>query len=94
MPWQPCVDFSEAMGGGIAEESPTKLCSSAVVLWMPPSYVPSERTFPMGSNVGKVLSVIQTYSIAMVKRFLKLFISSSVFPPLLSPVQVFSISRW
>ena len=51
MPWQPCVDFSEAMGGGIAEGSPTKSCSSAVVLWMPHSYAASERTFPMGSNV-------------------------------------------
>ena len=70
MSWQPCVDISEAMGGGIAEGSPTKSCSSAVVLWMPHSYAASERTFPMGSNVGKVLSVIQTYSIVMAKRFL------------------------
>ena len=57
------------MGGGFAEGIPSKSCIGAYVFRRtdgePHSNAASERTFSMGNNIGKVLSVF-----AMAKRFL------------------------
>ena len=61
MPWQPCVNFSEAMGGGIAEGHPYEIVfvgRRRIGLRMPHNNAAPERTFPMANNIGKVLSVI------------------------------------
>ena len=57
------------MGGGFAGGIPSKSCIGAYVFRRtdgePHSNAASERTFSMGNNIGKVLSVI-----AMDKRLL------------------------
>ena len=54
-----CVDFSEAMGGGIAGGAFLRIRVGRLddLLYGFP-HAASERTFSMGNNIGKVLSVI------------------------------------